>query len=79
VSDHELGYPFANSFDIGVPRPDYVGLTRASAEERADQQRLSTRVLELPVVGDLAWRADRRSSRVNLVVEGGVVIRAAVF
>jgi hypothetical protein len=36
-------------------------------------------VLELPANDQPAWTADRRSNRVNLVVEYGRVIRAAIF
>jgi hypothetical protein len=72
-------YPFKTWFDSGDPRSEFVGLTREAAEARATREELSLRILELPLVGHVGWRADRRSNRVNLLVSDGRVIRAAIF
>jgi hypothetical protein len=76
-------YPFENMFDLadalGDESPRFVGLGREEAEELARAEGLATRMLELPVAGSVAWRADRRPDRLNLVVRDGCVIRAAVF
>jgi len=72
-------YPFKKLFDKEPDVPRFVGLARDSAETLARDEGLTTRVLELPVTGKVAWRADRKTNRVNLVVENSRVIRAAVF
>jgi hypothetical protein len=81
VSDNEsatLPHPFDRWF-VGDDRPRFVGLSRDEAEERARNEGLATRVLELPATGSVLWRGDLRSDRVNLVVEAGRVIPAQVF
>ncbi len=72
-------YPFIASFDDSPGSPEFVGLDRSEAEDLARRDGLSVRVLELPAADQPAWTADRRSTRVNFVVEHGRVIRAAIF
>lgn len=62
----------------GEPRPDFIGLRLDEAEDRARNEGLTTRVLELLLTGRVGWHADRRSDRLNLIVEDGRVIRATV-
>jgi hypothetical protein len=64
---------------MGRTRPEYVGLARREALDAACNAGFETRVLDLPATGDVAWRDDLRSDRLNLVVDDGTVIRAAVF
>jgi hypothetical protein len=74
---------FSDRFDVadamGQTRSEYVGLTRQDALDAARDAGLETRVLDLPVIGDVVWRDDLRNNRLNLVVDAGTVIRAAVF
>lgn len=74
-----LNYPFISSFDDSPGSPEFVGLDRGEAEDLARHDGLTVRVLELPAADQAAWTADRRSNRVNFVVEHGRVIRAAIF
>jgi hypothetical protein len=75
--------PFSRYFDVadamGRTGAEYVGLVRQDALDAASDAGFETRVLDLPVIGDVVWRDDLRSDRLNLVVEDGTVIRAAVF
>jgi hypothetical protein len=64
---------------MGQTRSEYVGLARQDALDTARDAGFETRVLDLPVIGDVVWRDDLRSNRLNLVVDAGSVIRAAVF
>jgi hypothetical protein len=74
---------FRDRFDMadamGRTRPEYVGLARQDALDAACDAGFETRVLDLPVIGDVVWRDDLRSNRLNLVVDDGTVVRAAVF
>lgn len=72
-------YPFEDWFDLGDERPRFVGLRRDEAESQARDEGLATRVLDISVKRQVGWQADRRPNRLNLVVEDGRVIRAAVF
>jgi hypothetical protein len=62
----------------GHSRPEYLGLARQDALDAARDRGLDIRVLDLPV-REVTWRDDLRGDRLNLVVEDGRVIRAAVF
>jgi hypothetical protein len=74
---------FSRHFDMADAMdrtgPEYVGLARQDALDAASDAGFETRVLDLPAIGDVVWRDDLRSDRLNLVVEDGTVIRAAVF
>jgi hypothetical protein len=76
-------YPFRDRFDIadamGQTRSEYVGQSRRDALDPAHDGGFETRMLDLPVTGDVLWRDDLRSDRLNLVVDNGTVIRAAAF
>jgi hypothetical protein len=76
-------HPFRRHFDMaaamGRTRTEYVGLARQAALDAARDAGLETRVVDLPVSGVVVWRGDLRSDRLNLVVDEGTVIRAAVF
>jgi hypothetical protein len=81
-SEAHHAHPFQHMFDLadalGRARPEYRGLARQDALAAAHQRGLATRVLDLPA-NQVAWRSDMRSDRLNLVVEAGRVVRAAVF
>jgi len=64
---------------MGQTRSEYVGLARQDALDIARDAGFETRVLDLLVTGDVVWRDDILSNRLNLVVDDGTVIRAAVF
>jgi hypothetical protein len=64
---------------LGQTRSEYVGQSRQDALDAAHDAGFETRVLDLPVKGDVLWRGGFRNDRVNLVVVDGSVIRAAVF
>jgi hypothetical protein len=74
---------FRDWFDMadamGQTRSEYVGLARQDALDAARDAGFETRVLDLPAIGDVLWRADLQGNRLNLVVDDGTVIRAAVF
>lgn len=76
-------YVFRDWFDmadaLGQTRSEYVGRSRQDALDAAHDAGFETRVLDLPVTGDVLWRGGFRNDRVNLVVVDGTVIRAAVF
>jgi hypothetical protein len=76
-------HPFRDRFDLadamGQTRSEYVGLARQDALDIARDAGFETRVLDLLVTGDVVWRDDILSNRLNLVVDDGTVIRAAVF
>jgi hypothetical protein len=76
VSDSPRPIPSMGA--TGEPRPEFIGLRRDEAEDRARAEGLTTRVLELPLTGPAAWHADGRPDRLNLIVEDGRVIRATV-
>jgi hypothetical protein len=63
---------------LGQTRSEYVGQSRQDALDAAHDAGFETRVLDLPVAGDVLWRGGFRGDRLNLVVEDGTVIRAAV-
>lgn len=72
--------PFESSFDHGEDCPRFVGLTREQAETAARAEGFGqTRTVELPLTGSVLWHSDRRADRVNFIVEGGRVVRAAIF
>jgi hypothetical protein len=52
---------------------------RQDALDAARDAGLETRLLDLPVIGDVVWRDDLRNDRLNFVVDDGTVTRAAVF
>jgi hypothetical protein len=64
---------------MGQTFSEYVGQSRQDALDAAHDAGFETRVLDLPVTGDVLWRDDLRNDRLNLVVADGTVIRAAVF
>ena len=64
---------------MGRTRSEYLGLSRQDALDAARDAGFETRVLDLPVIGAVGWRDDLRSDRLNLVIDRGTVIRAAVF
>jgi hypothetical protein len=64
---------------MGLTRSEYVGLARQDALDAASDAGFETRVLDLPVIGDVVWRGDLQSNRLNVVVDDGAVIRAAAF
>jgi hypothetical protein len=76
-------YVFRDWFDradaMGQTRSEYVGQSRQDALDAAHDAGFKTRVLDLPVAGDVLWRGDLRNDRLNLVVADETVIRAAVF
>jgi hypothetical protein len=76
-------YLFRDRFDLadamGLTRSEYVGLARQDALDAASDAGFETRVLDLPVIGDVVWRDDLQSNRLNLVADDGAVIRAAAF
>jgi hypothetical protein len=76
-------HPFSRHFDMadamGRTGSEYVGLARQDALDAASDAGFEIRVLDLPVIGDVFWRDDLRSDRLNLVVEDGTVIRATMF
>ncbi len=72
-------HSFLHKFDRHENLPQFVGLSRKEAEDLAREQGFATPVLELPVTEQVAWRAERRADRLNLVVQDGRVIRTAVF
>jgi hypothetical protein len=78
-NDESPPHPFLRKFDRHDNLAQFVGLSRRDAEALAREQGFATRVLDLPVTEQVAWRADRRADRLNLVVQDGRVIRAAVF
>jgi hypothetical protein len=74
---------FSDWFDraaaMGQTRSEYVGLARQDALDAARDAGFETRVLDLPVIGDVLWRGDLQGDPLNLAVEEGTVIRAAVI
>ena len=76
-------YLFRDRFEMadamGQTRSEYVGQSRQDALNAAHDAGFETRVLDLPVTGDVLWRDDLRNDRLNVVVADGTVIRAAVF
>jgi hypothetical protein len=64
---------------MGQMFSEYVGQSRQDALDAAHDAGFESRVLDLPVTGDVLWRDDLRNDRLNLVVADGTVIRAAVF
>jgi hypothetical protein len=64
---------------MGRTHPEFVGLARQHALDAARDAGFETRVLDLPVTGVVVWRDDLRSDRLNLAVDDGTVIQAAVF
>jgi hypothetical protein len=72
--------PFASSFEHGAARPDLIGVSRAEAEQVARDEGLQVRAVEIPLTERrVVWHSDHRGHRLNLVIEDGRVIRAAVF
>lgn len=72
-------HPFEQRFHSANDRPRFVGLALKEAEDLARDEGLVLRVLELPVPAVVVWRDDLRADRLNLVVEDGRVMQAAVF
>jgi len=64
---------------MGQTRSEYMGQSRQDALDATHDAGFETRVLDLPGTGDVLWRDDLRTDRLNLVVNDGTVIRAAVF
>jgi hypothetical protein len=71
--------PFERWFDSGDLRPEFVGLGQEEATARAQREGLSIRAIDLRGTDDVAWSADWRADRVNLLISDGRVLRAAIF
>ena len=63
-----------------LPAPQFLGLTRAAAEELARGSGTSDiRVADLDRYPEATLRMDRRRDRLTLLVHGGRVVRSAFF
>lgn len=60
----------------GERRPEYVGLTLPAAEETAADNGLTVRVFGPPTDIQIAFNANFKRSRLNLLVRDGVVVDA---
>ena len=65
-----------NAFIDDREVPEYIGMTRSEAEERAAQNRLLLRVIDVDENPEPVVTADLRGDRVTLLIRDGRVERA---